>query len=744
MNQLKQPDQIYYPPQQRPLEAEILDPRHIFNVIKQSRWSILGLAFAISLAAGFWVFSLDPVYRATASIVLESQQANVVNLEDVYTLDPYDYNYNQTQFEILKSRNLAERVVRHLNLQQHPVFASRPVEDEQPWYRINLKSLLPAGNKEPPVQLSDEERQQLAIQDISAIISHGLRIEPVEFSYVVYLSYDSTDAALAAQVANAVADQFIQGNLENRLDGTLQATDWLEERLESIKSSLRQSEKNLQDFREREGLVDVGGVTGLGGDELASLAQRLQDAKKARIEAQNIREDVQGLTHASIDELMSLPAVLQHELVSDLKRIQSAAERKVAELGKRYGVKHPKMIAAQSDLSEANEDLAREVRKVVSGISREYEIALRSEEQLNANWESRKSEMQGFNRVEFELQELQREVEANRQLYEIFFTRLKSVSETGGFAKPHARIVDKAMIPTQPIKPNKRLVVSLAFVLGIVLGCAVAILLDFLDNTVKTPDDVALKLRVPLLGAVPRQKPGKSGLFEHLWQNLRSPFSESIRTIRTGLVLSGLDDPARVILVTSTVPGEGKSTIAVNIASALGQMESTLVIGADLRRPGLEQITGLKSGHRGLSHFVSGDAGLEDCVQYLEELSVHVMPCGFVPPNPLEMISSKKFVKALETLLERFDRIVIDSAPLQAVSDALLLASYADAVIYVVKADSTPATQVQRAIASLAGAGERFLGVVLNCYDATREADYYAGDYYRSEEGVHGSGSAQA
>ena len=339
------------------------------------------------------------------------------------------------------------------------------------------------------------------------------------------------------------------------------------------------------------------------------------------------------------------------------------------------------MIAAQSDLNEANANLAREVRKVVSGISREYEVALRNEQQLQANWKSRKSEMQNFNRVEFQLEELQREVEASRQLYDIFFTRLKGVSETGGFAKPHARIVDRALIPGGAIKPNKSLSIMLAFILGIVLGCVVAIVLDMLDNTIKSPDDVPLKLHVPLLGSVPLQKLDRSGTFPQLWQDLQSSFAEAMRTIRTGVVLSGLDEPSRVIVVTTTVSGEGKSTVALNLASALGQMERTLIIGGDLRRPSLAKMAGLAPGHQGLSQFVAGNAELEDCMEHLEDLNIHVMPCGVIPPNPLEMISSNKFVDALKSLLEKFDRIVIDSAPVQAVSDALILASYASSVI---------------------------------------------------------------
>ena len=713
-----------------PSDDQFLDIRRLLGIFLRFKWGILGLGVIACMVAAFVVYSMQPVYRASASIVLESLQANVVNVEEVYSVDTYHYNYNQTQYEILKSRSLAERVVRRLQLQRHPVFAPATATDVDNDTAGGVSALVPSDKQAPPQQLSAAEKEEEKIKSIARRIAGGLKVSPVEFSYVVYLSYESTDPALAAKIVNTVAEEFIQSNLESRLEGTLQATDWLGERLEFLKLQLRESEQALQDFRDREGLVDIDGVTGLGGNELRSLSQRLQDATRTRIEAQNIKEDVQDMQQASTEQLMTIPAVLAHPLVRDSKRDQTVAERKVAELAKRYGPKHPKMISARSDLDAATQTLSREVRKVVTGINHEYEVALRNEQQLQENWEARKSEMQEFNRTEFELQELQRDVQANRQLYDIFFTRVKSVSETGGFEKPHARIVDRAATPSSPVKPNKRFTIMVAFVFGILLGCAIAFVLDLLDNTVKSPDDVAEKLRLPLLGSVPRQDVGKNGEFSQYWQNQRGEFAEAVRTVRTGLILSSLDDPAGVVVVTSTIAGEGKSTLALNLGAALGQMENTLVIGADLRRPSLASKCGLAPNHRGLSHFVSGTAALEDCIAYLEDKQFHVMPAGVIPPNPLEMISSTRFVDALAQLRTRFDRIVIDSAPVQAVSDALVLSSYADAVLYVVRADATPATQVQKGIASLVGSNEPLTGVVLNMFDARRAAKYYGASAY--------------
>ncbi|MFT5334843.1 MAG: succinoglycan biosynthesis transport protein ExoP [Halioglobus sp.] len=714
-------------------EDDFIDLSRLLRAILLYKWGILGLGFIVALLAGLLVFSMEPVYRATASIALESQEANVVSVEEVYSLGAGNYQYTQTQFEILKSRNLAERVVRRLELHKHPTFL--PDEEQaEPWFDFDFKSLLPAREKEPPIQLTQDELDEQAIQWITGDISGNLSVSPVEFSFIVYISYESINRELAAQIVNAVAEEFISGNLETRLLGTLQATDWLGERLADLKLNLRASEHALQDFRDQEGLVDVEGVTGLGGAELRSLSNRLEEVNKARIEAENIKEEVQGMRNASTEQLMTIPAVLRHQLIRELKSEHVRSQRKVDELGKRYGLLHPKMIAAQSDLTAATKELSREVRKVVSGISREYEVALKNEQQLRETWESRKSEMQDFNRIEFQLEELQRDVDTNRQLYDIFFTRIKSVSETGGFEKPHARVLDRALAPNYPVKPNKKLTVILAFILGLMLGCGVSILLDILDNTISSPDDVQEKLGVPLLGVIPKAKRDKSGEFERFWENTQSHYAEAIRTVRTGIVLSGLDSPAKIILVTSTVQGEGKSTTALNLGAALGQMEKTLIIGGDLRRPSLARECSLAPNHQGLSHFVSGAAKLEECIEYLSDMNVHVMPAGVIPPNPLEMISSKKFVASLQYLKERYQRIIIDSAPVQAVSDALILASYADSIIYVVNADSTSATLAQKGIASMRAANGNVTGVVLNLVDAKKAGKYYQfEDYYQSD-----------
>jgi len=325
-------------------------------------------------------------------------------------------------------------------------------------------------------------------------------------------------------------------------------------------------------------------------------------------------------------------------------------------------------------------------------------------------------------------------VDTNTQIYNVFFTRIKETSDGGLFEAPPARIIDLSMGGAK-VGPDIAKAVMVGFGLTLVVACGLAILLDTLDNTIKIPGEVEEKLHMPMLGTLPVLKETSEGEFEEYWQNSKSEFAEAIRTIRTGVVLSGLDKPAQLIVVTSSVPGEGKSTLALNLAASFAQMEKTLVIGGDLRRPSLARKCKLSGKHPGLSNYVAGSATLEECMVEFGESHLFVMPAGMIPSNPLELLSSRKFRDTLELLKTRFDRIVIDSAPVAAVSDALMLASYADALIFVVKADDTAATLIKKSIMELENAGDTMTGVVLNHFDPSKTVKYYGNYRYSSRYG---------
>lgn len=632
---------------------EEIDLQQYWIVLKRRRWSILILALLLTLLAVLVVFSITPTYRGTSTVLIEAQQAKYVSIEEVYGLDSGNKEYYQTQYEILKSRRIAERVIDSLNLTALEEL-NPPKEDSLFSVRDVLISLMILDD----VSLFSEQVREAIIERFM----ERVHVELVKGTQLARIAFDSESPQIAAEVTNAIARAYIDDQMESRLEMTRQATQWLGERIDVLKSNLDQSEKVLQEFLVSESLVDVGGVSTL-------TAQRL-------------------------DELTT-------QVVGSRQR--------VSELSKRYGPKHPKMVAARAELESAERDL-----------------------------KSSKREIQDIGKKEVTLRELKREVAINRQLYDTFLNRIKETNEAMELQSANARVVDSAVAPIKPVKPKKMLIVALVFIGSIFLGVMLAFLREALDKTFKSASDVEEKLGLPMLGMLPLIKADKKDGFNAAFAMLdeaSTSFAESIRTIRTGIVLSSLDNPHKIIVTTSSVPGEGKSTTSINLAIAIGQMERVLLIDADMRRPSVAKSFGLDRKGVGLSELVAGTAEASSCIHTIKEAGIDVITAGMIPPNPLELLSSDRFIRVLEELEKKYDRIVVDSAPVQAVSDSLVLSQHAKAVIYVIKADSTSEQIVKTGVQRLQQYNAPIAGVVINQVDTEKAAKYgyeYGGyyDYY--------------
>lgn len=718
-------------PVREEFDDETVDLREYWRIIHSHKWSIIGIALLFVLV----VFKQRPVYQATASLLIEPESTRIVQIEDVYAVSGDDAYY-RTQVEILKSRALAARVIDKLSLADNPEFL--PQKDSGWSFRLNWRewfaAWLPAADEGAP----DPEAEALAARE--ALIGDfldRLKVAPVRNTRFVRISFEAHDPALAALIANTLADTYIESDLDARLEMTKKATAWLASRLEELKKKLRVSEQALQAYREKEKLIDSGGVGTLTAEQLQDLRQNLVVAEQERIRAQAAVSQVRA-AKGDPDKLSSIPAVLNDPVVSSLKGAEVDAERRLKILAKRYGAKHPKMAAARADLQEARAAVRKRVSSVIASLVKEYQVALTNERAIRASLENAKDEMQSIHRKSYQLNVLEREVDSNRQLYEMFLRRLKETSQAGDLQKANARIADPAAVPVVPVKPKKRQIVSIAGVLGLLFGIGLAFLLERLDNTFKRASDVEERLGLPLLGAVLHLKLGKGETpLDYARSHPQSRFAESIRTVRTSVLLSGLDEPYKVIVITSSVPGDGKSTLAMNLADSLGEMHKVLLIDADLRRPTVATTWGLDRKAKGLSEFLSQSANASECVHQLDERNVYVMPSGVVPPNPLELLSSRRFKEALDTLGRTFDHIIIDSAPALAVSDALVLSRNASGVIYVIKADSTPYPAAQEGIKRLRHYKAHLIGAVFNDVSQKKKKGYgyYDGDgggYYAS------------
>lgn len=724
--------------QQDPLmDEDSIDLRHYWRVLMRFKWGIAGLGLLSGIVTALVMLQAEDVYEARATLLFESNQPRIATIEDLYGMQTQSREYYSTQFELLKNRTLAERVIDELNLGDHPEFREQEGGFSLGGLIASIKTALLPGEEGPPP--SEAEQQFKRRTALVNAFNQRLTISPVRNTNLAHVVFESTDPRLAADVANALSNGYIESYLEQRLASTQQASSWMTERLSGLKDALDASEARLQGFLEREGVVDIQGATALNVQVLDELTTQNNEARRRKAEAETIYQQIQQLRDASPQELLSVPAILNHQSMQLLRESRNDVDRQLADLSQRYGRRHPRMIALNSQRTEVIANMERQAQQLVSSIETEYQAAVVNERLTQQRLDEAKNEYQDVNRKNFELRELQREVDTNRQLYDTFFTRLRETNETEDFKATPAIIVDPAVPPLNPSKPRRSLITAIALLAGLMLGTMLAFLRDMLDNTIHTPADVEERLGATMLGLVPLAKGVKleEGSRKQAYlgfvEDPHSSFAESFRTMRTSLMLSSIDKPWKLIAVTSSVPNEGKTTVALNLASVMAQMKKTLLIDADMRRPSLARSLGLDPHSPGLSNFMAGTAELKQCVYPFKDGNFAVMPGGQIVPNPLELLSSPKFTQMLERLGQTFEQIIIDTPPTQAVSDALVIGSIADAVIYVVKSDNTPINVVKNGLQRLTYANANIVGVTLNQVDTEKQgAYYYYGGYYDS------------
>ncbi len=437
--------------------------------------------------------NLEKKYKATSTLLIESSPAKAVSIEDVYGIESPSSEYFLTQFEILKSRELAERVITGLNLQSHEHFS---VERGKKATILDAVGL-PAGS---PEVLSDDE----VIKIITKTFFEGFSVTPVRDTQLVKVAFESPDAELSARIANGIAEEYIKMNLEAKVDATNQASEWVAGRLSILGERLIASEQKLQRYREEEGLVDVRGIQTLGAGELEQLTTRLVLVNQKRSEAETLVQQISKFeSPPSVEQLMSVPAIFSHPLVQAARQEQVLADQKVVELSVHFSDTHPEMIAAKAGAKQAKETLYLQAMKSAEGIENEHERMIRTQALLEERISEAKSSYQGINRKEFKVRALERDVEANRHLYNIFLQRAKEIGEATGFPSTHARIIDFAISPRYPSKPNKRLIMLVSLVGAILLASVALLIVDYFKSVIRTEKDVVDKCGFSMIGFLP-------------------------------------------------------------------------------------------------------------------------------------------------------------------------------------------------------------------------------------------------
>lgn len=716
-------------------QEEIIDLKQYVRTINKYKWRICAFAFLVSMLAVVFVLKQTPIYSATATLLIESEQTKAVSFQEIYGIDSSKQEYYLTQHEVLKSNSIARQVIERLNLAEHEDFQAKPSLLNE--VKKSIKASLPfLPKKKVTNNLSEEELAEEKMQGLTRAFSKRLSISPIRKTQMVNISFESTDPKLAALVANTVGEVYIESHMAAKMGITQKAAGWLSDRLSDLRIKLDDSESRLQIYRQQENLVDIEGVVSLIQKELEQTSAQLVQAKNEQNKLNSITRIIDEYGRDNIELLESINEITSHRIIQDAKRDLSIVERKHSELSQVYGPKHPKMITVEAELETAQQGLSNRVKSLISGIEKEQRTAAANVSALENELKRIRAEYQLLSAKESEYRKIKREVDTNRNIYDTFLSRSKETEVTSDFNSAIARFTDRAFTPLEPVKPKKSMIVALAFVASFGFGIVLAFVFDALNDTVKSANDIEQKLSQKMLGILPLQSLNKNQSLDTylFFDKSEKQFAEAVRTFRTGFVLSQIDKKSKVIEVTSTVPSEGKTTIAINLAFSLGQLERVLLIDADMRKPSVCKRFNMPAYQPGLANVIAGTERLDDCI-YTDEVSgISVLPCGQLPPNPLELLSSNRFKELLEELKFKFDKIIIDTAPTQAVSDPLVVAQNVDSVIYVVKADNTRQPQIKNGLGRLLETKANIAGVILNQVDMNKSEQYEAFhgyyDYY--------------
>jgi polysaccharide biosynthesis transport protein len=717
-----------------PDNEEVIDLGQYWRTIMRHKWGIISVTLIGLIIGVLAAVTATPIYRANSTIKADPSTPNADPREQ-YISSALVFLYYETQYEIIRSRTIAENVVDKLDLVSR--YKIQKAKDDKE--HGNSKSLLETlTNWIPSTSTDTTEKKTISDAELRINIAQGIQadldVKGGKQSQIIVISYDSPDAQEAADIVNTVADSFIEFGLSSRLGKIEKTAGWLGEQLTQLKTKLQDSENRLQTYRQQKGMVDTSQQQRIANTQMQTLNSELIRAQTRESEARILYRQVKSLKDQP-GKYNSLSTVLNSKTIQDMVREDAQLRRKVQELSERYGEKHPKMMAARSDADSANDNLQREVNKIASSIEKQYRSATVQVSNIKSLINTQKQSIGSLQGANFTLQSLEREVENNRRIYESFLSRLLEADVSGQNDASNVQIIDTATVPKAPYKPNKTLFVALAGVMGVFLGVVLAFLREALDNTFKTPEAIEDKLKMPVLGLTQLIKANDDTPPEHQYLNdSRSPFAESINNIRTGLLFSNIDNPPQTILITSATGSEGKSTLAINLATALSQMDRTLLLEVDLRKPSIARY--MQSQKRlGLCDLVAGQSKLQDVVsQANKESNLHIISCGTLPPNPLELLSSDRFEDVLTTLRSHYRYIVLDGPPTLPVSDSAIIGHLSDATILTVKAEDTTAKAAQEALGRLQRLGVKVTGAVLSQAEPHRMSyygdHYYTGGYY--------------
>jgi len=675
-----------------------------WQILLKRKWLLLSVLASVLSVVLVKTLLTPPVFRANATLQIDQDTIKIVQAEGVAPAEGVgDRDYYQTQYELLRSRSLAERVAAGMSAEQIRTVATAQ-RTPGLWARLSGST---ADEAEPPEPGRDE---------LASYVQRGLSVEPVRNSRLVRIQFDSLDPAFSAAMANAIADAFIATHIDRRFDASAYAKNYLEERLQQLKLKLEDSEKQLVAFAQQQGIVSIDQQQSPAAQELQSINASLAAAQQQRIEAEAKFRRSQS-TPAD-----ALPEVLLSSIVGQLKNRRTELLSEYQEKLRIFKPGYPAMEQLQGQIEEIDRQLTGEIGRIKSAVRSEYEAARSAESMLGLRLAELKAQLLDLQGRSIQYNIIKREVDTNRELYDGLLQRYKEIGVAGGITANNISVVDRARAPTSRFSPNLGRSLLLGLFAGLAAGIFLALLFEHLDDTIKSPEDVEQKFGLAVLGVIPRLQRGSP--LEAL-KDPRSPFSESYRSVRTALQFSTEAGVPRTLFVTSSAPGEGKSTTALTLALHFAQLgKRVLLIDADLRNPTIHQALRVPN-TGGLSNYLSGASRP---LKFLHPTQVKNLAClcsGPLPPNPAELLAGARLVTLLRLAAASFDQVIIDGPPMLGIADAAILSNLAGGTVLVIEAGSTRLGYARGVLRRLNAARARVLGVVMTKLDPRRGGAVY-------------------
>ncbi len=707
------------------LSSGTVDPKYYLRLLMRRKWLILLVFTVVTAAATLYTMRQPRVYGAQISLIIDAKEPRFLDqqIQDVNNETTGNYWANkeflETQFRIIQSRAVSQRVVEKLGLGGDADFLGlSKVPDEK------------------------KRAELMARVDAVAIVQSKIKVEPVKDSRISMIKIEDAEPNRAALLANEVAQAYMDEVMGQKLKLTENASKWLDERRDSLSEAAKQSELALYNFRRQSDMLStsIDDRANMVSARLTSTSSALTDVQlriaglRARVAAIRNVQQTQGADDRLWAE--ALPAARENVNLGEYKKRLLLMRNECNDLASRYLDGHPKLIECKDKLAGAEKDFARELSNLVISTEAELKEAIEKERNLSALFNEAKQEAFEVEKKKLELDHLKSENENTRRQYDSVFKRLKDIELSGLLRTSNIRVLDSARPVLAPVRPNVPQGVLMGIIAGLVLGLGLALLLEFLDASVASQQEIEERLGLTFLGFVPSIPDAPTSAESrdlHIHREPKSLIAECTRSIRTNLLFMSPDKPFKRMLVTSSGPQEGKSTTAINLGIAMAQSGNrVLIIDTDMRRPRLHKAFGV-SNEVGVSSLVVGEGKLDAALKSTEVPGLFLLPCGPIPPNPAELMHTKAFGDLLEQLGEKFDRLILDSPPVGAVADAVVLATRVDGVVVVLKAGRTHRDMAKRTVKALRDVNANIYGAVLNDVNLERSkyGDYYYGYAYR-------------